>query len=329
MRTTLSQAVDWHRPLMLLAASMVVTGVGSAIGYAADHRILVGVPIWAKPLQFSLSFAVYAITLAWLISRLQRPRVRRIARRAGTVIASAIGLEMTAIVVQVLRGQQSHFNYSSPFNAAVFAGMGVLVVVIFLATIAVGIAFLRESPVADRATTWAVRLGLGISVLGMAVGFLMVVPRSSQGSDAAIRGAHSVGVPDGGPSLPLLGWDTTGGDLRIPHFVGLHALQALPLLALALTLIPATARLTASARARLVLVGAAGYTGLFALTLWQALRGQPITAPDRWTLITLIALAVAVTAAAVSVVRADRPAAQQPAAGPASTRAVRAATSHP
>ena len=305
MLLLLRNALGWHRPLMWFTAAMVLTGLVSALEYNLDDRTLVGVPIWAKPLLFSMSFAVYAVTLAWLISRLRRPRVRRLAHRVGTVIAVATGLEMTAIVLQVLRGQQSHFNYSTPFNSLVFAAMGVLVVVIFLATIAVGIAFLVESPVGDRATTWAVRLGLGISVAGMAVGFLMIVPRAGQGGDAAVRGAHSVGVPDGGPSLPLLGWDTTGGDLRIPHFVGLHALQALPLLALALSL-PAAARLGEQTRVRLVLIGAAGYTALFALVLWQALRGQPVTEPDAWTIGTAAAVAAAVLAATAAVLRYER-----------------------
>lgn len=44
--------------------------------------------------------------------------------------------------------------------------MGVFVVVIFLATTAVGIAFLVESPVDDLATTWAVRLGLASALPG-------------------------------------------------------------------------------------------------------------------------------------------------------------------
>ncbi len=66
----------------------------------------------------------------------------------------------------------------------------------------------------------------------MGVGFLMVSETPSQeraadkaGTEAPIQGAHAVGVEDGGPGLPVTGWSTTDGDLRVPHFIGLQALS--------------------------------------------------------------------------------------------------------
>lgn len=98
--------------------------------------------------------------------------------------------------------------------------------------------------------------------------------------------------------MPLTGWSTTGGDLRIPHFVGMHALQLLPLLLLALvTLAPRVPRLRSPrVRLRLVLVASGAYAAVVALLTWQALRGQPLIHPDGATL-GAAALILAVTAA--------------------------------
>ena len=87
----------------------------------------------------------------------------------------------------------------------------------------------------DPAFAWSLRLEVIVSFVGMSVAFLMTTETPEQaraaeaaGIDAPIQGAHSVGVEDGGPGLPLTGWSTTGRDLRVAHFVGLHGLQALP-----------------------------------------------------------------------------------------------------
>jgi len=137
---------------------------------------------------------------------------------------------------------------------------------------------------------WSLRLGLLISAIGMATAFFMVLPTPEQsvriagGYGPRIVGAHSVGVRDGGPGLPVLGWSTVGGDLRVAHFVGLHALQVLPFLGWLLTRRKGLVALLGT-RDRLALVWSAGvtYLGLILMLTWQALRGQSIVHPDTKT----------------------------------------------
>jgi hypothetical protein len=61
------------------------------------------------------------------------------------------------------------------------------------------------------------------------------IGRSTAGRPMPIIAAHTVGAPDGGPGLSGTGWSTEHGDLQLPHFMGLHALQVLPLINFALS----------------------------------------------------------------------------------------------
>ncbi|MFE1381211.1 hypothetical protein ACFW6S_19950 [Streptomyces sp. NPDC058740] len=274
-------------------------------GLLFDDRVLVGAPIWAKPFKFSVSFVAYGLTLAWMLSLLPTARARRVGWWAGTVLTLASLTEMVLITTQVVRGKQSHFNSATPFDAALFQAMGVTVVVLWLAALVIAVLLLRAR-ILDRATAWAVRLSSFVALAGAAIGFVMVRPTPEQlaQEEPATLGAHSVGVPDGGPGMPLTGWSTTGGDLRIAHFFGMHALQLIPLLLLALSaLAPRFARLADHRiRLRLGLVASTAYTAVFALVTWQALRGQPLLSPDGPTLAVagaIVALALAGTALAL------------------------------
>ncbi|MFE9908863.1 hypothetical protein [Streptomyces clavifer] len=279
---------------------MAVMAVVGALGLLVDDRVVAGAPIWAKPFKFAVSFVPYTLTLAWMLTLLTRGR--RAGWWAGTVVALACLGEMVLITGQVVRGKRSHFNYETPFDAMLYNAMAVTVVVLWAGTLAIAVLLLR-SRIADRASAWAVRSGVLIALVGAGVGFLMSQPSAQQRAagdldGADVIGAHSVGVPDGGPSMPLTGWSTTGGDLRIPHFIGMHALQALPLFLLALILLaPRTDRLRdPRVRLRLVLVASGAYAAVVALVAWQALRGQPLVHPDGATL-TAAALILAATAA--------------------------------
>src|SRR5262249_28298733 len=120
------------------------------------------------------------------------------------------------------------------------------------------------------------------------------------GQPVRMIGAHSVGVADGGPGLPLTGWSTSSGDLRVGHFVGLHALQAMPLIGWLLGR-RRVRRLGNGRRTALTWIAGLPYLGLMLLLLWQALRGQPLLAPDAATLAALGALLGATALAVLAV----------------------------
>lgn len=245
----------------------------SLAGLWLDPRVIAGAPAWLKPAKFAASTGVYALTLAWVLTYLSDwPRTRRIAGRTTAIV---LVLEVAIIDAQAWRGTTSHFNVGTMLDGVLFSIMGVGILIQTMASAAVGLALWRQ-PFADRAFGWALRLGMAVTLAGACVGGLMTQPTDAQLADVrttgriVTAGAHSVGGPDGGPGLPGTGWSTQHGDLRVPHFVGLHAIQVLPLLAFLFR------RREPAARLRLTLATAAAYTAVFGLLLAQALQGIPV-----------------------------------------------------
>ncbi|WP_152514396.1 hypothetical protein [Nocardiopsis valliformis] len=285
---TLSTSYSWHRPLMLTVYLCVLFLAASVVGLTLDDRLINGEAAWLKPAKFSVSIIVYNLTIAWLLSLLTR--WRRTGWWLGTVIAAMFVGEMVLIITQVVRGQMSHFNTATPLDAAVYAAMGGIITALWVATFVLGVILMFQR-IRERSTTWAIRIGVAVALLGMAVGPLMIAPTPAQiegfaDGNADVVGAHTVGLADGGPGLPLVGWSTVGGDLRVGHFIGMHGLQAMILLALVLVALAARyPRLSDDdTRRRLIVVAGLSYTGLTVLTVWQALRGQSVVAPDGLTL---------------------------------------------
>ncbi len=298
-------------PLLTLTVLMSIVALPVVIAAALiDPVQITGVNGWIKPAKFLISIALYCGTLLWMLSFVQRRR-RWIGILGGLVGVVFLG-EMVIIVLQIMRGTTSHFNNSTPFDTALFNVMGALISTLALLNLVVGIWLLRAR-VGEPVLAAGLRWGIWIALAGMLLAFLMTVPTSAQqaamaaGEQQPILGAHSVGVADGGPGLPLVGWSTVGGDLRVPHFVGLHAMQIMPLLAWLFLRPAAVRRWGTRQRVRMMHVAGVGYAGLIALLTWQALRGQPLLAPDGLTLVAAFTWLGLLAAAGVLALRQQGP----------------------
>lgn len=296
----------WHRSLLALAVGMAALAVVCGALAVIDPREILGQNAWFKPLKFSLSIAIYAVTLAWLIGLLRR--WRRAAAVGGTIVVVALVAEIVIIVGAAAAGTTSHFNVATPLNTTLWSIMAASIAVVWIVTLLVGVA-LFFSPTTDAARNLAVRAGVVLGLAGMAVAFLMTGPTPGQLNDfQGIAGAHAVGVADGGAGLTFLGWSTEGGDLRVPHFVGMHALQVIPLFLLALELLSRRVKALRDPRLRwrLVLIVSMAFAAALGILTWQALLGQSVIAPEGPVLIAGMAVAVIAPALAVAAIAGAR-----------------------
>lgn len=319
LATPLRALRGWHRPLVVNALVLFALVPVCAVGMLVDDRLLLGESVWVKPMKFGFAMGVYGLTLAWLLSRLRRGS--RAGWWLGTCFAVAGLADVGAVVYAAAQGTVSHFNHNDePVARTVRAVFNVGVLPLLVTTLAIAVLVLIQRP-GDLPVTRALRYGLGLAVAGMVVAVWLsnssvAGPRTvsdAEGRPVSMVGGHGIGDPDGS-GMAVTNWSTTGGDLRVPHFVGLHGIQVLLLVVAVLGLL-ATRRAwlrDERVRARLVGVAGLGYTGVFVVLSWQARRGQPVTGPDAQTLTAFAAVAACTLLAAAAVILAARSRASSP-----------------
>jgi hypothetical protein len=299
-RALLRKLWNTDAPLTAVGLAMLPLLAATALALVVDPREIGGAPAWMKPAKFAVSIAIYTLTLAWVFTYL--PAWVKTRRVASWVTAVTLIIEIVLIDLQAWRGTTSHFNAGTTFDLVVFNIMGIAIFTQTFVAMFVAVALWRQR-FADRATGWALRLGMTITIIGAMTGGLMVRPTQAQLDDAragnrmTISGAHTVGAPDGGPGLPGTGWSREHGDIRVAHFLGLHALQIIPLL----SFFVGRRGWPEARRIRLTLAASASYIGLFFLLMWQALRAQSVIRPDASTLAALVVWALLTVAMFVAV----------------------------
>ncbi len=226
-----------------------------------DPRELMGLNIWIKPAKFLFSSAVFLWTIAWYLSIY--PFRKNTKRWMGISFIFILLVENFIISMQASRGVLSHYNINTVFDACAFRIMAIGIGALTLLMIFLSIKSFTVKLKVSGIMLWSIRIALLAFLFG-----------SVAGSTMAGQMGHNIGVTDGGEGLPLLNWSTVGGDLRVAHFMGLHALQVIPL---------ATFLITKNVKSEkkafiLSIVFAILYMLWIIFTYLQAQFGQPLIA---------------------------------------------------
>ncbi len=144
--------------------------------------------------------------------------------------------------MQQWRGVPSHFNSSTPFDAAVFGAMGILVVFIEIVIIVLAV-WTWVSLEAPRALGWSIRFGMLLLVASQLLGNLIIA-----------NGSNIFGA---------------AGAMKVPHALSLHGAQVLPCLGFLLLF----ASWDETRRIRTVVMAAIAYVALVAVSAAQGFRG--------------------------------------------------------
>jgi hypothetical protein len=180
---------------------------------------VLGINAFIKPFKFGISAFVLFLTFSWFYKFLPS-RFHNSFQLFAWINVAVMAFELSWILIQAYRGTLSHFNMSTPFEGIMFGIMGVSIAISTTWTLILFKWTFASEFRMNPGLLWALRFGIILFVIFGFTGFIMGANR-----------AHTVGASDGGQGLFLLNWSLNHGDIRIPHFFGLHALQILPLLA--------------------------------------------------------------------------------------------------
>jgi len=228
-----------------------------------DPRVLEsGVNIWVKPAKFFSSVGIFALTAAWFFGYV-RPERRssRLMRATVTVLIVAGTFELAWISWQGAHGLESHFNNDTVLYSIMYSLMGLFAVLLVSTTLPLA------WEIGRRPAQHLRRDFVAAVVIGLLLTFLL---GGILGGYMSSQHGHSVGL-EGGRTY-LFGWNRSGGDLRIAHFLGIHAQQAIPILG---GLIAAFG-LGRGTRWAVLIGGGAAYTALTLAIFAQAVAGRPL-----------------------------------------------------
>lgn len=257
----LAELTQRNRPLALYGLALLMLALAGATLQIVDARTLAsGVNVWVKPVKFLVSISVFALTAAWFFGYIRPERRRALLPRLAVVMLIFAGtLELLWIGWQAANGLESHFNHDTPFYDLMYGLMGLFALILIGSTLPLAWEIGRR-PAAGLRPDFVAAVVIGL--------LLTVLLGGGLGGYMSAQPGHAVGATGG--HVPLFGWNRSGGDLRIAHFLGIHSQQAIPILAFLI------GGLTAPRRWALLAGGTLAYVALTLVIFAQAVAGRPL-----------------------------------------------------
>jgi len=244
----------------------MTAGVVAFAGFAVlaivslfDSTEILGINRWIKPMKFFISIAIFVWTIAVYLYFLKG--FEKTSNFISWSMILIFAVEMIIITGQAARGTTSHFNIQTPLDGLLFSIMGFAIALNTLLAAYLLYLYFKAEIELPPSIVWGMRLGL-----------ILFLAACVEGGYMSSHLSHGVGVADGGKGLPVVNWSTEGGDLRVAHFVGMHALQAVPFFAYTLE------RYKIKSAAGWTFVFATVYFAAFTLVFVQAFLGRPFLA---------------------------------------------------
>ncbi|GAA3046780.1 hypothetical protein [Actinokineospora globicatena] len=237
----------------LLLASAAVHGVVALV----DGGPWLGSVTWRKPVVFGASFGLVTWSSVWVMRQLPR---RWFSWPFALVFGLSSLIEVGLITLQKWRGAPSHFNSATPFDEAVFSGMGITVLLVAAAT-----GFLLVWAVLDFR-------GTAVSRVAALAGLLALAVAGYVGTDLIAAGDQVYATTGHVPEDLVFG---AAGSAKLAHAIGIHGIQVLIVLAVLLE----GAAMATRTRLWTMLVGTAGYAAVYTAVTVTAYAGRAWTDP--------------------------------------------------
>lgn len=242
-----------NRPLTLLGWLQLLLVVAALAGAVGDGRQVVTSSPWTLAAGNCASFALFLFSIAWLSRHIRKPR--RSFNAVSLAIALAAVVASISAFVEAGRAAVDGERALTDFDRAVSVSAAVSVSLLAASVVAALYLLKRPSTRVTPVYLWAMRAGLLSFLAGLGIGVL------------------TLGIGEGEVGIGLLNWGRQEGDLRIAHALGVHGLQALPVLGFLLA-----GRGGGSARAVKLTLLAAAVLAWYGAT-WFAFSQAPGYAP--------------------------------------------------